>query len=302
MTRALVIGESLIDIVDRDEHVGGSPLNVAVGLGRLGRQVDFLTSIADDTYGRRIIEYVGAAGVQLVSESQAAQRTATARSTIAEDGSAEYVFDLDWRLSGTPPVPPPLFVHTGSIAAVQDPGCLAVAALIDAYRVSATVTLDPNVRPSLIADRGLAVARLQHLVERSDVVKVSEEDLGWIDPTRPPEQIAQTWLRLGPAIVAVTMAERGAVAFCAAGIVRVPTRAARVVDTVGAGDSFMAGLLDALWELGLLGGDRRSELHGISVDALKTALEAASLAAALTVARAGADLPDRAALDAAWRG
>lgn len=302
MTRALVIGESLIDIVDRDEHVGGSPLNVAVGLGRLGRQVDFLTSIADDTYGRRIIEYVGAAGVQLVSESQAAQRTATARSTIAEDGSAEYVFDLEWRLSGTPPVPPPLFVHTGSIAAVQDPGCLAVAALIDAYRVSATVTLDPNVRPSLIADRGLAVARLQHLVERSDVVKVSEEDLGWIDPTRPPEQIAQTWLRLGPAIVAVTMAERGAVAFCAAGIVRVPTRAARVVDTVGAGDSFMAGLLDALWELGLLGGDRRSELHGISVDALKTALEAASLAAALTVARAGADLPDRAALDAAWRG
>lgn len=302
MTRALVIGESLIDIVDRDEHVGGSPLNVAVGLGRLGRQVDFLTSIADDTYGRRIIEYVGAAGVQLVSESQAAQRTATARSTIAEDGSAEYVFDLDWRLSGTPPVPPPLFVHTGSIAAVQDPGCLAVAALIDAYRVSATVTLDPNVRPSLIADRGLAVARLQHLVERSDVVKVSEEDLGWIDPTRPPEQIAQTWLRLGPAIVAVTMAERGAVAFCAAGVVRVPTRAARVVDTVGAGDSFMAGLLDALWELGLLGGDRRSELHGISVDALKTALEAASLAAALTVARAGADLPDRAALDAAWRG
>jgi len=137
--RALVIGEALIDIVERDrqilgEHVGGSPLNVAVGLGRLGRQVDFLTSIADDSYGRRITEYVEAAGVQLVSESRAAQRTATARSTIAEDGSAEYVFDLDWRLSGTPPVTPPLFVHTGSIAAVQDPGCLAVAALIDTYR------------------------------------------------------------------------------------------------------------------------------------------------------------------------
>ena len=154
MTRGLVIGESLIDIVDsRREHVGGSPLNVAVGLGRLGREVDFLTSIADDVRGRRIVEYVEAAGVQLVSESQAAERTATARSTIAEDGSAEYVFDLDWRLSGTPPVAPPLFVHTGSIAAVQDPGCLAVAALIDTYRVSATVTFDPNVRPSLIADR-----------------------------------------------------------------------------------------------------------------------------------------------------
>jgi fructokinase len=81
----------------------------------------------------------------------------------------------------------------------------------------------------------------------------------------------------------------------------VPSRAVRVVDTVGAGDSFMAGLLDALWESGSLGGDRRSELHGISVDALTTALEAASLSAALTVARAGADLPDRAALDAASR-
>ena len=299
MTRGLVIGESLIDIVDSHEHVGGSPLNVAVGLGRLGRQVDFLTSIADDSYGRRIIEYVEAAGVQLVSESRAAERTATARSTIAEDGSAEYVFDLDWRLSGTPPVTPPLFVHTGSIAAVQDPGCLAVAALIDTYRVSGTVTFDPNVRPSLIADRGLAVARIEHLIERSDVVKVSEEDLRWIDPSRPPEQIAQTWLRLGPAIVVMTMADQGALGFCAAGAARVPTRAVRVVDTVGAGDSFMAGLLDALWESQSLGGDRRTELHEISVDALTTALEAASLCAALTVARAGADLPDRAALDAA---
>lgn len=303
MTRGLVIGESLIDIVERDgqvtgEHIGGSPLNVAVGLGRLGRDVDFLTHIADDSYGRRIIDYVEAAGVHLVSESRTAQRTATARSTIAENGSADYVFDLDWRLSGTPPVAPPLFVHTGSIAAVQDPGCLAVAALINTYRVSATVTFDPNVRPSLIADRELAVARIEHLIEHSDIVKVSEEDLRWIDPARPPEDIAQTWLGLGPAIVAVTMAERGAVAFCAAGVARAPTRAVHVVDTVGAGDSFMAGLLDALWESDLLGSERRTELREVGVDALTAGLEAASLASALTVSRAGADLPDRADLDA----
>jgi fructokinase len=301
MTRGLVIGESLIDIVESEKHVGGSPLNVAVGLGRLGRDVDFLTYIAEDAHGRRITDYLNAAGVHLVSESRTAKRTATARSTIADDGSADYVFDLDWRLSGTPPVAPPLFVHTGSIAAVQDPGCLAVAALIDTYRVSATVTFDPNVRPSLIADRELAVARIEHLIERSDIVKLSEEDLSWIDPARPPEQIAQTWLGLGPAIVAVTMADRGAVAFCAAGVARVPTRAVRVVDTVGAGDSFMAGLLDALWGSGLLGGDRRTELRGIGVDALTAALDAASLSSALTVARAGADLPDRAALEAASR-
>ncbi|MDT5049486.1 MAG: fructokinase, partial [Mycobacterium sp.] len=291
MTRGLVIGESLIDIVESDEHVGGSPLNVAVGLGRLGREVDFLTYIADDAYGRRITEYLNAAGVQLVSESRTAERTATARSTIADDGSADYVFDLDWQLSGTPPVAPPLFVHTGSIAAVQDPGCLAVAALIDTYRVSATVTFDPNVRPSLIADRDLARERIEHLVERSDIVKVSEEDLRWIDPDRPPERIAQTWLALGPAIVAVTMADRGAAAVCAAGVARVPARPVQVVDTVGAGDAFMVGLIDALWGRGLLGAQRRAELAGLDLDALTAALEAASAAAALTVGRAGADLP-----------
>jgi fructokinase len=304
MTRGLVIGESLIDIVEQGgrmsgEHVGGSPLNVAVGLSRLGREVDFLTRIGDDPRGQRIAKYVNAAGVKLVSGSQTAGRTATARAAVGADGSAEYMFDLDWRLSGTPPVAPPLFVHTGSIAAVQDPGCLAVAALIDTYRVSATISFDPNVRPVLIEDRDLARGRIEHLVERSDIVKVSEEDLHWIDPDRPPERIAQTWLGLGPSIVAVTMADRGATAFCAAGVARVAARPVRVVDTVGAGDAFMVGLIDALWGSSLLGGDRRAELGGIRLDALTAALEAASLSSALTVARAGADLPDRAALEAA---
>jgi fructokinase len=306
MTRGLVIGESLIDIVERDgqtddEHVGGSPLNVAVGLARLGREVDFLTRIGDDPRGQRIAEYVNAAGVQLVSGSQVAGRTATARLAVGEDGSADYVFDLDWQLSGTPMVTPPLFAHTGSIAAVQEPGCLAVAALVDTYHLSATITFDPNVRPSLIVDRDLARQRIEHLVERSDIVKVSEEDLRWIDPDRPPERMAQTWLALGPAIVAVTMADRGAAAVCAAGVARVPARPVEVVDTVGAGDAFMAGLIDALWGRGLLGAHRRAELAGIDLDALTAALEAAGNAAALTVARAGADLPDRAALDAAAR-
>jgi fructokinase len=301
MTRGLVIGESLIDIVERDqqEHVGGSPLNVAVGLARLGRDVDFLTHISDDPHGRRIAEYVNDSGAQLVSGSQTAARTATARLAVSEDGSADYVFDLDWQLSGIPTVTPPLFVHTGSIAAVQEPGCLAVAALVDTYRVSATITFDPNVRPSLIVDRDLARERIEHLVERSDIVKVSEEDLRWIDPDRPPERIAQTWLKLGPAIVAVTMADRGAAAVCAAGDAHVPALPVAVVDTVGAGDAFMVGLIDALWGQGWLGAERRAELANIDLGALTAALDAARNAAALTVARAGADLPDRAALEAA---
>lgn len=302
MARGLVIGEALIDLVEGKstcEYVGGSPLNVAVGLARLGRGVDFLTHIADDVRGRRITEYVKSAGAHLVPGSTGAARTPTAVAKIAPDGSARYEFDLDWQLSGTPPVPPPLFVHTGSIAAVREPGCLAAVALLDAYRVSATVTLDPNVRPSLIVDRDQARERIERLVERSDVVKASEEDLRWLNPNHSPRHTALTWLASGPAIVALTAGARGAVAFCAGGETGVAAKAVQVVDTIGAGDAFLVGLLDALWDMDLLGAGRRADLQRIGLDALRSALEAASQCAALTVARPGADLPDRAALNAA---
>jgi fructokinase len=297
-----VIGEALIDIVQgsrRSQHVGGSPLNVAVGLAQLGRGVDFLTYIGDDAPGQRIAEYVKTAGVRLVPGSVAAAQTSTAVVTIAADGSASYSFDLDWRLTGTPPVPPPLFVHTGSIAAVREPGCLAVAALLDAYRVSATITFDPNVRPSLIVDRDQARERIDKLLERSDIVKVSDEDLRWLVPDRSPQDTARSWLASGPALIALTMGDRGSLAFCAAGETRVPAKRVEVIDTVGAGDAFMVGLLDALWELGLLGGDRRADLRRIGLDTLTSALEVAGAASALTVARAGAKLPNRAELNVA---
>jgi fructokinase len=298
MTRALVIGEALIDIVGAAEHVGGSPLNVAVGLARLGRGVDFLTHIGDDEHGRRVADYVKAAGARLVPGSASAARTPTAVATIEDDGSVAYTFDLEWQLSGTPQVAPPLLAHTGSIAAVREPGCLAVAALLDTYRVSATVSFDPNVRPSLIADRDLARDRIARLVERSDIVKASDEDLSWIDPDRDPESTARAWLASGPAIAVVTMGRRGALAFCQAGEARAAARPVDVVDTVGAGDAFMAGLLDALWGMGLLGAARRARLGRIGLDALTAALQSACLSSAWTVGRAGADLPDRASLQA----
>jgi fructokinase len=298
---ALVIGEALIDVVERagqasTEHVGGSPLNVAVGLARLGREVDFLTHIGTDPRGQRITDYLESSGVQLVTGSRDAARTPTARATLDSAGSATYTFDIDWQLSGTPEAAPPLVVHTGSIATVLEPGCLATAALVDAYHVSATLTFDPNVRPALIEDADSALARIDRLLERADVVKASDEDLHWIDPTRTPEQIATTWLALGPSIVVVTMGGDGAFAMCAAGTVRVPAFDVDVVDTVGAGDAFMTGLIDSLWTMDLLGAVRRSRLAAIGTDALTSAVRAASLTAALTVARAGADLPDRASL------
>jgi fructokinase len=305
--RALVIGEALIDIVERDgqiigEHVGGSPLNVAIGLARLGHGVDFLTHVGDDPRGRRIIDYVKQSGAELVPGSMTADHTPTAVATLDASGSAQYVFEIEWELAGTPEVAPPLVAHTGSIATVLEPGCRAVAALLDAYHLSATLTFDPNVRPALIEDQEQGRTRIDRLVERCDVVKASDEDMRWIDPNRTPEQVAQTWLALGPSIVAVTMGERGAFAMCAAGTARVRARPVDVVDTVGAGDAFMTGLIDALWLLGLLGADKRAELRRISVDTLTGVLKTAALSSALTVARAGADLPDRAARDAAAAG
>jgi fructokinase len=303
-SRALVIGEALIDIVERDgrvigEHVGGSPLNVAVGLARLGRGVDFLTHIGEDARGRRIAGYVESAGAELVSGSLTADHTPTALATLDESGKAQYVFDIEWQLSGTPEVATPVVTHTGSIATILEPGCRATAALLDAYHLSATITFDPNVRPALIEDEEQARTRIDRLVEKADVVKVSDEDLHWIDPNRTPEQVAATWLSLGPALVAVTMGESGAFALCEAGIARVQARPVDVVDTVGAGDAFMTGLIDALWSLDLLGAEHRPDLRRISVDALTDVLQAAALSSALTVAKAGADLPDRATRDAA---
>jgi fructokinase len=302
MTRALVIGEALIDVVERDgkalgEHVGGSPLNVAIGLGRLGRDVDFLTHIGDDERGRRIVDYVEASGVRLVPGSTTADHTPTALARLDENGAADYVFDIAWELAGTPEVAPPVIAHTGSIAAYLAPGCMATAALLDAYRPSATISFDPNIRPALIIDREQVIARIDRLVEKADVVKASDEDLRWLDPELAPEKVAQSWLASGPSIVAVTLGERGAFAVCAAGLVRVPARPVDVVDTVGAGDSFMTGLIDALWSLDLLGASRRSDLARIDTDTLDGVVRTAALSSALTVARAGADLPDRAALE-----
>jgi fructokinase len=277
--KALVIGEALVDIVERDGSVTG-----------------------EHAHGRRIVEYVKNSGVQLVSGSLSAQRTPTAHATLDTTGSAQYVFDIEWQLSGTPEVAPPLVAHTGSIASVLAPGCRATAALIDAYRPSATVTFDPNVRPALIEDGDIARGRIDRWIERCDVVKASDEDMRWIDPNRSPEQIARTWLGLGPSAVVVTMGERGAFAMCAGGTVQVPALRVNVVDTVGAGDAFMAGLIDGLWSMGLLGAERRPYLARIGSDALTAAVQAGVLSAALTVARAGADLPDRATRDAAATG
>ncbi|HZQ33584.1 MAG TPA: carbohydrate kinase, partial [Mycobacterium sp.] len=285
---ALVVGESLIDIVAHQgqtlgEHVGGSPLNVAVGLALLGRRVDFLTCIGDDRRGQRIADYLHDSGVHLVPGSIAASHTSTASAQLDETGAATYTFDIAWQIPKDANVTEPQILHTGSIATALMPGAAAVDALIDAHKPKATITFDPNIRSVFFDSAQQARQRVEHVVARSDVVKASDEDMRWLDPHSSPEQLAKRWLTLGPALVAVTFGAHGSYAICAAGDLRIPAYPAEVVDTVGAGDSFMTGLIDALWDADLLGAERRSQLRDISTESLRRVLQIAALSSALTV-------------------
>lgn len=303
---ALVVGEALVDIVHRGddnpvEHVGGSPLNVAVGLGRLARPVHFVTRLAPDDRGRRIIDHLDASGVRLTPGSAAAAHTATAKAMLDRQGRATYDFDIDWHPVLPPPTVDAILIHTGSIATVLEPGCDTVAELVAQQSAASTVSFDPNIRPALIRDEARGRARIERLVGLADIVKASDEDLAWFAPGQDPVETAREWLRRGPAIVVVTRGAGGALAMNSVGTVEIPAMKVDVVDTVGAGDAFTAGLLDSLWTQNLLGADRRENLHRIGLDALRVALETAAWTSALTVGRAGADLPTRDERDRAVR-
>lgn len=296
--RVLVIGEALIDVVHgRDgsvsEHVGGSPANVALGLGRLGRGVDLLTWIGRDARGRRIVEHLAASGAAVVPGSDGARRTSVAVAHLAADGGATYEFDVTWQVptSWTAPAGAPLAVHTGSIGAVLEPGAADVARILAAHRGSATITYDPNLRPSLMPPPEETRPVVERIVAIADVVKLSDEDLAWLAPD-DPLGLAEEWASTGPALVVVTRGAEGALAWTARGErLEVPPVRVAVADTVGAGDSFMAGLVDGLWSAGLLGPDARADLHAIGADTVRALLVRCARIAAITVSRPGADPP-----------
>lgn len=303
--RALIIGEALIDVVRRadgtlTEHPGGSPANVALGLARLGRGVDLLTWFGRDPYGSLITEHLAASGVTIVPGSDGAAWTSVAAATIDADGGASYVFDLAWHVPerwASPPVPP-LVVHTGSIAAVLEPGAPDVAHIVAAHRGSATITYDPNLRPSLMPPAEATRPVVEALVELADVVKVSDEDLAWLDPATEPLDLARRWATAGPGLVVVTHGGNGATVLTPDGReLTIPAPRVVVADTVGAGDSFMGGLIDGLWSAGLLGADRRGALRAAGDVALQEVLTRCAQIAAITVSRPGADPPRRAELD-----
>ena len=305
--RALVVGEALVDVVarpdgSREEHPGGSPANVALTLGRLGRRADLLTWLAPDAEGDLVRRHLEASGVRVLRGDRTPPTTPVATAHLDADGVATYEFDLQWDLPSTwdEDADDALVVHTGSIAAVLRPGASKVAALLERRRATSTVTYDPNLRPALMGDPADVLPVVERLVRLADVVKVSDEDLAWLQPGVAPAEIAETWSRSGPAIVVVTHGGEGAFAVTSAGA-RLSVAAPRVTvaDTVGAGDSFMGGLIDGLWTAGLLGAPRRADLHDVAAATVQEVLERCARIAAITVSRSGANPPRRAELESA---
>jgi fructokinase len=284
--RVLVVGEALIDIVDGEEIVGGSPANVALGLGRLGRDVRLLTALADDARGRRIVAHLQESGVHVLPQSRSLEQTSTAHAQVRPDGSAEYRFEVDWRLPGVE-VPETDLVHVGSIACFREPGASTLMQIVrTAAAQGARITFDPNTRPALV-DVSRARQRVEEIARLSTAVKLSDEDADLIYPGLSIDAVMDRLLESGPDIVAVTRGGAGAVVSTAQRRVAVAAPRVDVVDTVGAGDTFMAALIDALLDAP----------HDSLSDRLETIAEFCITVAAVTVGRAGADLPRRSDLE-----
>jgi fructokinase len=301
----VVVGEALIDLVGERggrtlaAHPGGSPANVALGLARLGVPVTLKTRLGRDAFGEMILAHLEASGVQ-VDGGPDGVSTSLAIATLAA-GIASYDFRIDWDVEALAPLPiETRCLHTGSLATVLPPGKANVLDLVEREheRGRATVSYDPNVRPALLEDAARARPDIERLVALSDVVKASDEDLRWLYPDRPDEDVAQGWLASGPALVVVTRGGEGVYAVSAGLELHRRALAIDLVDTVGAGDSFTSGLLDGLHRADLVGGASRDGLAAIDEATLGSIVDEAALTAAITCSRPGADPPTRAEVDA----
>lgn len=295
--RVLVAGEALIDVIHADgttrEHPGGSPANVALGLARLGVATSFLTALGRDARGAAIAARLGEAGVALLPESWSLPTTSSASATIGADGSATYEFDISWQLPQRIAIPPVRHLHIGSISAFLAPGADRIEQLASELHSEATISFDPNIRADLVGHRVDAVTRFERLAKVADIVKLSDEDALFLYPDLSLDEAAREIAATG-ALVAVTRGSAGSIVTAGDTTVAIEPISVRVVDTVGAGDSYMAALL--AWVLGT----RMEAVRGGSPAELASAGGFAARAAAITVSRAGAEPPTSGEVSARW--
>ena len=285
-----VCGEVLIDELPSGAVVGGGPANTAKALARLGHEVAFIDGISTDAYGVKARAELVADGVDLSLSNSSDLPTAVAVVTLAGDGSASYEFKLDKTAtfdfnSSWLPDPSrykPQVLHIGTLATLVQPGADVLFDWALACADFAPVVFDPNIRPQVMSDREKYVAIVEKWVGISSVVKLSDDDFKWLYPGKSPESIAEQWLQGGVALVVMTRGADGLVGYTSDGVVEVAGEKVNVVDTVGAGDTVGAIIVQGLITDGLL------NMRG---SVLKDVLHRAAVAAAITCSRVGAQPP-----------
>lgn len=289
MKRAYVAGEALIDLLNvggsQSAHVGGGPANTAKALARLGFSSVFVGGISSDEYGTLIESELIESGVDLTSVNRSTLPTALARAVIDENGVARYEFELagtatfafssDWLPTDSADV-----VHVGSVATLVEPGASELFKWVS--ELDAVVVFDPNVRPSIEGDRNSYRTGVEKWISVSDVLKLSEDDLSWLY-SESEASVVNRWISSGVSLVVVTLGAAGLRAYGNGFEFSVPGAVISLVDTVGAGDTIGAVLVEGVLNNGLM------ELMKESV--LRAVLQRAVIAAGITCSRAGANPP-----------
>ena len=301
----LCCGEALIDMVAAPSldgpdgfvpHSGGAVFNTAIALGRLGARAGMLTGLSRDMFGDQLADALKASDVDTTHIIRS-DRPSTLAFVKLEDGQASYSF-FDENSAGRmirpedmPALPSDVTaLFFGGISLASDPSASAYAALLERQGGSRAVMIDPNIRPLFITDAEGYRRRMAAMISQADIVKVSDEDLNWLNPAplTQAEKIS-AMLDTGPSVVIVTQGAAGAIATLADGTsITVPAVKTNVVDTIGAGDTFNAGFLAKLSELDLL---TPEALGTLDPDALRDAMTYGARVAAITVSRAGANPP-----------
>jgi fructokinase len=287
VTKVYVAGEALIDVVNkgdtRSAHVGGGPANTAKALARLGFSSFFVGGISSDEYGSLIESELLESGVELSLALRGSKPTALANAVIDEKGGASYSFELedtttfdfsvDWLPSGDPAV-----VHVGSVATLVEPGASELLSWVKG--LSVPVVFDPNVRPSIMGDKDLYRAAVEKWIAVASVVKLSDEDLSWLYG-EDEAGVVKRWLNDGVSVVVVTRGAEGLRGYFGDVVIDVPAVSVDLVDTIGAGDTIGAVVVEGVVKHGLAG-------LGANLDSV---LRRAALAASITCSRAGANPP-----------
>jgi fructokinase len=306
----VVSGEALMDVFPAsstasglmlDARIGGSPLNVALGLARLAQPVAFFGALSEGWLGDRLLQALQDEQVSTACTVRLNAPTTLSLVGLNAQGVPKYDFlghgaaDRQLPLSALAQVPAAMAYHFGSYAMVVEPVAGTQRALVEREWQHSVISYDPNIRLNVEPDLQRWRDTLQWMLPRTALLKVSDEDLGLLYPGADPAQLAAQWLAAGVALVVVTRGAQGAWGWTAQQHVAAAPVPVRVIDTVGAGDTFQAALLTALAERELLS---RSALPSLSAQALHDVLAFASQAAAITCSRRGADLPRRAELPA----